>query len=127
MANINPPTSNNTMIPLGVAIKLPSGFEAILSPRSSTYKHYGIIQSNSIGVVDNSYSGNDDEWMLPVIAFKKTTIPEGDRLCQFRIQLSQRATIWQKLKWLFSNKIKIVQVDSLDDKARGGFGSTGSK
>ena len=120
-------TFNNTMIPLGIAMSLPDGFEAIISPRSSTYKHYGVIQSNSIGVIDNSYSGNNDEWQFPVIAFKKTTIPLGDRVCQFRIQLSQKANILQKLKWLFTNKIKIEVVESLTNDDRGGFGSTGTK
>jgi len=123
----NAVTFNNTLIPLGVAIKLPKGFEAIVCPRSSTYKHYGVIQSNSIGVIDNSYCGNDDEWMMPIIAFKKTTIPEGDRICQFRIQLSQKATILQKIKWLFTNKISIDIVDNLNSDNRGGFGSTGNK
>lgn len=118
---------NNTMIPLGFAMKLPDGFEAIVAPRSSTYKHYGVMQTNSLGIIDNSYSGNDDEWMMPVLSFKKTTIPKNDRICQFRIQLSQKATIWQKIKWLFSNKIKIEEVDNLNDISRGGFGSTGAK
>lgn len=123
----NAVTFNNTLIPLGIAMKLPKGFEAIVCPRSSTYKHYGVIQSNSIGVIDNSYCGNDDEWMMPVIAFKKTTIPEGDRICQFRIQLSQKATILQKIRWLFTNKISIDIVDDLNSDNRGGFGSTGNK
>lgn len=123
----NAVTFNNTLIPLGIAMKLPKGYEAIVCPRSSTYKHYGVIQSNSIGVIDNSYCGNDDEWMMPVIAFKKTTIPEGDRICQFRIQLSQKATILQKIKWLFTNKISIDVVDDLNSDNRGGFGSTGNK
>lgn len=120
-------TFNNTLIPLGIAIKLPDGYEAVVCPRSSTYKHYGIIQSNSLGIIDNSYCGNDDEWVFPIIAFKKTTIPEGDRVCQFRIQLSQRATIWQKIKWLFSNKIKIEICEDLESANRGGLGSTGVK
>lgn len=123
----NAVTFNNTLIPLGIAMKLPKGYEAIVCPRSSTYKHYGVIQSNSIGVIDNSYCGNEDEWIMPVIAFKKTTIPEGDRICQFRIQLSQKATIWQKIKWLFTSKISIDIVDDLNSDNRGGFGSTGNK
>ena len=108
-------------------MRLPDGFEAIVAPRSSTYKHYGIIQTNSIGVIDSSYCGNEDEWMMPVLSFKKTTIPKNDRICQFRIQLSQKATIWQKIKWLFSNRIKIKVVENLNDVTRGGFGSTGAK
>lgn len=71
-----------------------------------------------------SYNGETDEWKMPVVAYKNITIPKGERICQFRIQLSQKATIWQKLKWLFSNKIKIVEVDHLDNKPREGFGSS---
>ena len=123
----NAVTFNNTLLPLGIAIKLPPGYEAILAPRGSTYKYYGVIQSNSFGVIDNSFNGDNDEWMLPVIAFKKTTIPEGDRVCQFRIQLSQKANIIQKIKWLFSNKIIIEEVDNFGESDRKGFGSTGVK
>lgn len=116
---------SSTLIPLGVAMKLPEGFEAIISPRSSTFKNYGIMQTNSLGVIDNSYSGDNDEWKLPVIATRETTIPKGTRLCQFRIQLSQKASLWQKLKWLFSNKITLTPASSLDSSDRGGFGSSG--
>ena len=80
---------------------------------------------NSQGVIDNAYSGNNDEWGLPLIAFGDTTIDKGERVCQFRIQLSQKATMWQKIKWLFSSSVKIEWVDTLDDVNRGGFGSTG--
>ena len=72
-----------------------------------------------------SYRGNKDEWKFPAVAIKDTTIKKGTRICQFRIQLSQKATIWQKIKWLFSNKIELVQVDNLSDNNRGGIGSTG--
>lgn len=115
------------LIRLGIAMKLPKGFEAILIPRSSTFRKYGIIQSNSIGVIDNSYCGDTDEWRLPVVALKDTVIEEGDRICQFRIQLSQKATLWQKIKWLLSSGIKLEEVDFLWNKNRGGFGSTGIK
>ena len=118
---------NNTLIPLGIAMKLPDGYEAIVVPRSSTYAHYGIIQSNSMGVIDSSYCGNTDEWRFPAIAFKKTTIPFDDRICQFRIQLIQGATVLQKLKWLFTSKIMFEEVDDLNSASRGGFGSTGWK
>lgn len=113
-----------TLIPLGVAIEVPKGYEAILVPRSSAFKNYGIVQTNSIGVIDNSFSGEQDEWKLPVVATREVTIPKGTRLCQFRIQLSQKATFWQKLQWLFSSKVTLKQVDSLAGKSRGGFGST---
>lgn len=117
---------DSKLIKLGVAMKLPKGFEAMLLPRSGTFKAFHIICSNSEGVIDNSYSGNMDEWKFAAIAFAPTTIPEGARICQFRIQLSQKATMWQKLKWLFSSKIEVEWVDNLDDNNRGGFGSTGS-
>lgn len=115
------------LIPLGIAMKLPKGFEAIVVPRSSTLKRFGIIQSNSIGIIDNSYCGNNDKWCFPAIALRDIEIEEGNRICQFRIQLSQKATMWQKLKWLFSSGIKFVETDSLDETDRGGFGSTGTK
>ena len=114
-------------IPLGVAMKLPKGFIAKPVPRSSTYEKYGITQANSIGIIDNSYSGNKDEWQFPALAFRDTIIPEGERICQYEIQLSQKATLWQKLKWLLSSGIEIVEVESLDNTNRGGFGSTGVK
>lgn len=116
-----------TFIPLGIAMALPEGFEAILAPRSSTPTKFGIIVANSFGVIDNSYSGNEDEWKLAVLPYKKATIMCGDRVCQFRIQLSQKATFIQKMKWLFSNGIEFVQVDDLEGESRGGFGSTGTK
>lgn len=118
---------DSKLINLGVAMKLPKGFEAYVLPRSSTYKNFNIMLTNSQGIIDNSYSGNNDEWKFNAIAFKDTTIMEGDRICQFRIQLSQRATVWQKLKWMFSSGIKIVEVDNLSDNNRGGIGSTGIK
>lgn len=114
-----------TVLPLGVAMKLPKGYEAIVVARSSTPKKWGIMQANAVGVIDETYSGNNDEWRFPVVALKSTTIKAGTRVCQFRIQLSQKATIWQKFKWLFSNKIVIKEVDNLDSKNRGGLGSTG--
>ena len=112
-------------IDLGVAMALPKGFEAHIVPRSSTFKNFKIVQSNSLGIIDNTYSGNDDEWKFPAISLERTVIKKGDRICQFRIQLSQKATIWQKIKWLFTSKIKFEWVDNLDSYSRGGFGSTG--
>lgn len=117
---------SNTLIPLGIAMKLPKDFEAILVPRSSTYLKWNLLQqTNSIGVIDNSYCGNKDEWCFPVVALKAQNIPAGTRLCQFRIQLSQNASIWTKIKWLFTNKIIFKQVDDLGMEDRGGFGTTG--
>ncbi len=115
------------LIPLGVSMKLPKYMEAIVVPRSSIYGSHNIIQANHVGIIDNAYSGNDDEWKMSVIALKDTIIHETDRICQFRIQLSQNAPWWAKLKWLFSKKINFKVVDDLSDKNRGGFGSTNKK
>ena len=114
-----------TLIPLGVAMEIPEGMEAIIAPRSSTFKKYGLIQTNSIGVVDYLYKGDNDEWKLAVVATRNVTIPAGTRLAQFRIQPSQKATVWQKIKWLFSTAPTFEHVKSLNNKDRKGFGSTG--
>lgn len=115
----------STLIPLGICMQLPEGYEAYIVPRSSTYKKWGIIQANHIGIVDSTYCGDNDEWKMSVIAMQKTSIPKGKKIAQFRILLSQKATLWQKIKWLFSSKIKFEKVDSLENPSRGGFGSTG--
>lgn len=118
---------NYHLLNLGVSMQLPAGFEAIVDTRSSTPSKLGIICANSQGVIDNSYQGNDDEWKFPAIAIRDTTIHKGDRICQFRIQLSQKATMWQKLKWLFSSGIELVKVQKLNGNNRTGIGSTGVK
>lgn len=110
---------------LGIAVQLPDGFEALVVARSSTYKNYGVFNPGAVGIIDNSYCGNDDEWMFPAYALEETVIKSGSRLCQFRIQLSQKATFWQKMKWFFSSGIELVEVDNLKGKNRGGLGSTG--
>ncbi len=102
------------LIPLGVGMILPEGFEAHIVPRSSTFKKYGILQVNSMGIIDNSYSGDGDQWMLPALAMRDTVIPKNNRICQFRIMRSQP-------------KIEFLTVESLNDESRGGFGSTGSE
>lgn len=100
------------MIPLGVAMELPEGYEAHIVPRSSTYKKYSIIQANHMGVIDSSYRGPNDQWQFPAIAFMDTTIRKGDRICQFRIMPKQESVIFTE--------------DTLEHNAnRGGFGSTG--
>ena len=116
-----------TYIPLGVAMELPKGFEAIIASRSSGPKKLKIFIPNGKGIVDNVYNGNDDQWHYVASPMETVSIKKGDRICQFRIQLSQKATFWQKLKWLFSSGIELVEVDSLNNEARGGFGSTGVK
>lgn len=114
------------MMPLGVAIKLPDGYEAVLVARSSLPKGFGVFLGNALGVIDGCYNGNEDEWKAPLIALRDTTIKEGERICQFRIQLSQKATVRQKIKWLFTSGIKLVEVDELPNKEnRNGFGSSG--
>jgi len=102
------------LISLGVSMKLPEGYEAHVVPRSSTFKNFGVIQTNSFGVIDNSYSGTNDIWRFPAIAMRDTTISKNDRICQFRIVERQP-------------QVKLVEVDALDDTDRGGFGSTGIK
>lgn len=111
------------LLNLGIAMELPKGFEAVVLPRNSTYNKYGIILLNSEGVIDYVYKGSNDEWRFNALGLKDITIPAGDRIAQFRIQLSQKATRWQKIKWLFSNKIKIKEVDHLDNIDRGGAGT----
>ena len=119
-----PVTFQNTLIPLGIAMELPKGFEAVINPRSSTYKHYGIISANHQGVIDNSYNGDNDQWQFNAIMMKDGQINIGDRICQFRIQLNQKASIWQKIKWMFTHKIEFEYVKQLGEENRGGFGTS---
>lgn len=112
------------LIKLGVAIELPKGFEAQVLARSSNPK-LNIFQTNSEAVIDNSFNGDKDEWRYWVTALADTSINEGDRICQFRIQLSQKATIWQKIKWILSSGVEIIEVDELNNPNRDGVGSTG--
>jgi len=100
------------LISLGISVKLPDGYEAHIAPRSSTFKTWGIIQTNSIGVIDNSYSGDNDIWKFPALAMRDTVINRGDRICQFRIM--------KKMK-----NVKVTEVEHTGDEDRGGFGSTG--
>lgn len=102
------------MIKLGVAMELPKGYEALIAPRSSTFKNYGIIETNGIGIVDNSYNGDGDEWGMPVYATRNTFVPRGERICQFRIIENQP-------------EIKFEEVETLGNEDRGGFGSTGKE
>lgn len=120
-------TFDTKLFGLGVAMQLPKGFEAVVLPRSGTFNNFGVTLANSEGVIDQPYCGDNDEWKFNTIAFRDTVINEGDRVCQFRIQLSQKATLWQKLKWLFSSGIEIVEVESIGEANRGGFSTTGIK
>ena len=117
--------SEVTYIPLGVAMKLPDGYEAIIASRSSAAKKMGVMLANGIGIIDNSFCGDGDQWVYPAVSLRKTSIAQNTRLCQFRIQLSQKATVWQKIQWLISSGIKLVEVESLGGEDRGGTGSTG--
>ena len=98
---------------LGVSIKLPEGYYAILMPRSSTFGKYGIIQTNGIGLIDETYQGDNDVWKMPVLAMRDTVIPKNERIAQFIIYKSER--------------VSLTEVNFLDGKDRGGFGSTGRK
>ena len=122
------------VIPLGVAIRLPDGYEALVVARSSLPGGFGLFVGNSMGVIDGvttpdsiGYNGNNDEWKTPLVALRDTTVTEGERICQFRIQLSQKASAWQKIKWLFSSGVKLEFVESLGNPDRGGHSSTGVK
>lgn len=114
-------------IPLGVAMQLPAGYEAVVNSRSSGPKKAGLFIPNGQGIIDNIYSGNNDEWNYVCSPMRTTSIKKGDRICQFRIQLSQKATMWQKIKWFFSSGVKLVEVEDLQNENRGGLGSTGIK
>lgn len=112
------------VIKLGVAMQLPKGMMAKLKGRSSLTKKHGVIMACS-GEIDNSYCGNEDEWLFRVFAIRNGEIKKFDRICQFEIVPSQKATLWQKLKWLLSSGVKVIEVDNLNNSNRGGFGSTG--
>jgi dUTP pyrophosphatase len=100
------------MIPLGVAMQLPEGYEAIVAPRSSTFKNYGILLTNGIGIIDSAYCGDGDFWHFPAYATRETTIPKNTRICQFRILKCQP-------------EFEIIEVDHLGNPDRNGLGSTG--
>ena len=115
------PKGQRAMIPLGIAMELPKGYEAHIVPRSSTFKTWGIILVNSIGIIDNSYNGDNDQWHFPAYCLESRTIVDGregtliqkgDRICQFRIVENQPS-------------IEFIEVESLGNEDRGGLGSTG--
>ena len=100
------------LIPLGVAIALPQGYEAHIVPRSSTFRNYGLLQTNSMGVVDYTYRGDGDQWFFPAYATRDVTVERNARICQFRIMANQP-------------KLTFTRVEQLNGPDRGGFGSTG--
>ena len=105
-------TGEFKLISLGVSMELPKGYEAHVVPRSSTFKTWGVLQTNSIGIIDESYCGDNDIWKIPVYATRDTTIHKNDRICQFRIEKHQPT-------------IKFEEVEHLEGEERGGFGSSG--
>ncbi|MBP1755300.1 MAG: yncF [Firmicutes bacterium] len=102
------------LIPLGIAMELPKGYEAHIVPRSSTFKNFGILQTNSTGIVDESYCGDNDQWFFPALAMRDTIININDRICQFRIVEHQP-------------RIDFIEVNQLGNQDRGGHGSTGKQ
>ncbi len=102
------------LIPLGIAMELPEGYEAHVVPRSSTFKNFGILQTNSCGLIDESYCGDDDQWFFPALAVRDTVIHVNDRICQFRIMEHQPT-------------ISFEETEVLAGENRGGFGSTGKQ
>lgn len=102
------------LIDLGVSMRLPEGYEAHIAPRSSTFKHWGIFQTNSVGVIDNSFSGTNDVWKMPCFFTRDTVIEPNDRICQFRIIKKMEP-------------VSFTEVAELNNTDRGGFGSSGKK
>lgn len=102
------------LIPLGIAMELPKGYEAHVVPRSSTFKNFGILQTNSMGIIDETYCGDNDQWFFPALAMRDTKINVNDRICQFRIMSHQP-------------HVEFEMTEQLGGTNRGGFGSTGVK
>lgn len=100
------------IINLGISIKIRSDYEAYIVPRSSTYKRYGVIQANGIGIIDSSYCGNNDILGFPCIALRDTVIKKNDRICQMRVQKAM-------------GNVQLYETEIMTDENRGGFGSTG--
>ena len=103
---------DSKFISLGISMKLPEGYEAHMVPRSSTFNKWGILQTNGIGIIDESYCGENDVWKFPALAMRSTTIFKGDRICQFRIMPKMPEVIF-------------TEVEHMNDPDRGGLGSTG--
>lgn len=111
---VNMKAGEARLISLGIAVQLPKGYEAHVVPRSSTFKNFGLIQTNHMGVIDESYCGDHDEWKVPVMAVRDTCIHVNDRICQFRIMAHQPA-------------LQFEEVKHLEGCDRGGFGTTGKQ
>jgi dUTP pyrophosphatase len=107
------------LVELGIAMQLPLYFEANIVPRSSTFIKYGILQANSFGVIDQSYSGDNDWWKFPALAIRDTFVPRGTRICQFKLVRTQLSNVWL-------NDLRFNEADVFNSVSRGGFGSTGN-
>lgn len=102
------------IIPFNISMKMPVGYEGYLAPRSSTFKKWGILQANSIGIIEEEYCGENDIWGMPAYATKDVVIPKGTRIAQIRIQKRQP-------------EIEFIEVEHMEDPSRGGYGSTGEQ
>ena len=109
---VNMKAGEARLISLGIAVQLPKGYEAHVVPRSSTFKNFGLLQTNSCGLIDESYGGDNDQWFFPALAMRDTEIHVNDRICQFRIMEHQPV-------------ISFEECNTLNGTDRGGFGSTG--
>lgn len=105
-----------TLISMGISAKIPDGTEVRIAPRSSSYKNFKVLFTNSVGIIDTTYCGQDDIWKSPILAMEDTFIPKYSRICQFRLN----TTMTEEFP-----SLQIVEVDKLDGENRGGFGSTG--
>lgn len=112
--NVSLKAGDFTLVSFGISIKIPEGYEAHVVPRSSTFKNFGILQANSYGVIDSSYCGENDIWRMPVYVVRDTKIHVNDRIAQFRIMENQPQIVFE-------------EVERMEGKDRGGFGSTGTK
>lgn len=112
--DMNYAAGDTVMVPLGVAMQLPLGYEAHLYPRSSTLKHFGLIMTCSVGIIDEAYCGNNDQWHFPAYALRDGEVKKGERIAQFKIVRHQPS-------------IHFEEVDFLENEDRGGFGSTGKR
>jgi dUTP pyrophosphatase len=116
------------MLNLDVVFDIPNGYLMKIYPRSSTYNKYKVLLTNSVGIIDSTYKGDNDTIKAVLFATNPTSINAGTRILQFELVLSQKATLWQKIKWFFSSSVKLERVPnfvSFTDKNRGGYGSTG--
>ena len=126
--NVEFKQNESKMLNLDVVFDIPNGYLMKIYPRSSTYNKYKVLLTNSVGIIDSTYKGDNDTIKAVLFATNPTSINAGTRILQFELVLSQKATLWQKIKWFFSSSVKLERVPnfvSFTDKNRGGYGSTG--